>query len=91
MLRLFVRGLQPDTTEESLTALFAAYGRVRSLKLNKDLFTGKVRGTAVIEMEGHEARAAIAALNGKEFLGRFIQVSLDDGRSDRGRAPRRGR
>jgi RNA recognition motif-containing protein len=87
VIKLFIRGLQPTTTEEELTALFSTYGRVRSLKLNKDIFTGKVRGTATIEMEGHEARAAIDGLDGKDFLGRTIYVGLDIP-MDRGRRRR---
>jgi RNA recognition motif-containing protein len=83
MLKLFVRGLPATTTEESLGALFSTYGKVRSLKLDKDLFTGKARGTALIEMEGHEARAAIAGLEGTEFQGRTIYVGLDKGRDVR--------
>ena len=81
MIKLFIRGLQADTTDETLAALFAPYGRVRSLKLNKDLFTGRARGTALIEMEGHEARAAIAGLDGAKFMGRPIHVSQDKGRA----------
>lgn len=81
MIRLFIRGLQADTTDESLAALFAPYGKVRSLKLDKDLFSGRARGTAFVEMEGHEARAAIAGLDGTKFMGRPIHVSLDKGRS----------
>lgn len=81
MLTLFVRGLPPNTTEASLTALFSNYGRVHSMKLNRDLFTGKVRGTALINMEGHEARAAIAGLDGTEFEGNSIYVNLDKGTS----------
>jgi RNA recognition motif-containing protein len=87
VIKLFIRGLAPHTTEEELTALFSTYGRVRSLKLNKDIFTGKVRGTATVEMEGHEARAAIDGLDGKEFLGRPIYVALDVP-MDRGRRRR---
>jgi RNA recognition motif-containing protein len=80
MIKLFIRGLQANTTDESLAALFAPYGKVRSLKLDKDLFSGRARGTAFIEMEGHEARAAIAGLDGTQFMGRSIHVSQDRGR-----------
>ncbi|MCU7921550.1 MAG: RNA-binding protein, partial [Candidatus Thiodiazotropha sp. (ex Dulcina madagascariensis)] len=62
MITLSVRGLPRSTTEESLTALFTEYGIVRSLKMAKDLFSGDCKGFAIIDMEGHEARAAIAAL-----------------------------
>lgn len=75
MITLFVRGLPASTTEESLTALFTDYGTVRSLTLHKDLFTGQARGTALIDMEGHEARAAIAGLDGSQIQGRTLYVN----------------
>lgn len=80
MITLFVRSLPRSTTEESLNELFSQYGRVRSLKLVKDLFTGECKGFATIEMEGHEARKAIAALDNAEFEGRQIRVSQDQPR-----------
>lgn len=52
-----------------MTELFSQYGTVRSLKLIKDLFSGECKGIAIIGMEGHEARAAIAALDGKSLDG----------------------
>jgi RNA recognition motif-containing protein len=83
MLTLFVRGLPPHTTEASLTELFSNYGRVFELKLSRDLFTGKARGVATINMEGHEARAAIASLDGSDWQGQTIYVNLDKGTRDR--------
>lgn len=77
MKKLFIGSLPPCTTEESLQALFAPFGRVHSLKLVKDLFSGQCRGMAFIEMEGHEARAAIAGLNGHQFEGNQIRVSYE--------------
>jgi RNA recognition motif-containing protein len=86
MLTLFVRGLPPSTTEASLNQLFGGYGKVFDLKLSRDLFTGQARGVATINMEGHEARAAIAGLDGRDFEGRTIYVSLDKpARGGRGR------
>ncbi len=77
MKKLFVGSLPATTTEESLQELFAQYGKVHSIKLMKDLFTGNCRGSGFIEMEGHEARAAIAALNGREFEGNQIRVNYE--------------
>jgi RNA recognition motif-containing protein len=76
--KLFVGSLPPSTTEESLQALFSQYGTVRSIKLVKDLFSGKCKGFGFLEMEGHEARAAIAELDGKSFEGNFLKVKFEE-------------
>jgi len=77
MITLSVRGLSQSTTEVTLTELFSQYGAVHSVKLVKDLFTGKCRGFGEVKMEGHEARNAIAALNNREFDGSVIRVDVD--------------
>lgn len=77
MITLSARGLPGSTTEESLEALFSEYGTVHSLKLVKDLFSGECKGFATLNMEGHEARAAIAALDNSQFHENLIRVGLD--------------
>jgi len=72
--KLFVGSLPPSTTEDSLQALFSEFGTVRSMNLIKDLFSGDCKGFAFLEMEGHEARAAIAGLDGKSFEGNLGQI-----------------
>ncbi len=79
MKKMWVGNLSADASEDSVTELFSQFGKVRSVKLAKDVFTGKCRGFAFIEMEGHEARAAIAELNGKILSGdRPIKVRFED-------------
>jgi RNA recognition motif-containing protein len=77
MPKLFVRGLPQTTTEDSLNALFSRYGKVFSLNVSQDLFSGKARGFATVDMEGHQARAAIAGLDGHDFEGNTIYVAFD--------------
>ena len=89
MIKIFVGGLPASATEESVTQLFATYGTVRGLSIAKDLFSGACKGFANVEMEGHEARAAIAALNGADFEGAQLRVSLDKSRKNRGGRRRR--
>ena len=84
MKKLFVGSLPPSTTEESLQALFSQYGKVRSLKLVKDLFSGKCKGFGFLEMEGHEARAAIAELDGKVFEGNLLKVKYEEEQKGKG-------
>lgn len=81
MITLFIRGLARSTNEENLTALFSQYGRVRDLRLARDIFSGECRGFATLDMEGHEARAAIDALDGSEFSGKMINVGREKPRT----------
>lgn len=83
MLKIFVGNLSPDTREAELRELFAQHGTVRSLKMVADVFTGACRGIGFVEMEGHEARAAMAALNGKTFKGRPLKVNQERPRDKR--------
>jgi RNA recognition motif-containing protein len=77
MLTITVRGLPRSMTEPALTELFEAHGKVRSLRMAKDLFSGECKGFAELQMEGHEARAAVAALNGHSAdAGGMLQVRL---------------
>lgn len=76
MLTITVRGLPRSMTEPALTELFEAHGRVRSLHMARDLFSGECKGFAEVQMEGHEARAAVAALNGHSADHALLQVRL---------------
>jgi RNA recognition motif-containing protein len=78
MKKLFIGNLPPGTSEEELQKLFSAFGKVRSSKLVTDVFSGQCKGFGFIEMEGHEARAAIAGLNGKDFNGRPMKVNYEE-------------
>ena len=84
MLTIFVGNLPPETRETDLRELFAQHGTVRSLRMVADVFSGTCRGIGFIEMEGHEARAAIGALNGKLFNGRALKVNQERPRERRG-------
>ena len=85
MLKLFVGNLPPETRETDIRSLFGKFGTVRSVDLAHDIFTGKSKGFCFVEMEGHEARAAVAALNGKPIEGAagFLRVRMEE--------PRRGK
>lgn len=88
MKKIFVGNLPSDATDESVRELFSEFGTVRSININTDIFTGKCRGIGFIEMEGHEARAAVAALDGKMFNGKQIKVKFEVPRQG-GRSRRR--
>lgn len=81
MKKMFVSNLPNEASEESIRELFSEYGTVRSIQIATDIFTRKCRGFGFIEMEGHEARAAISGLDGKSYLGKYLRVRFEDPRS----------
>ena len=74
MKTLFVGNIAPQATENELIALFSEYGTVRKLEMPRDIFTGRCKGFAFVDMEGHEARAAMAVLDGKLFMDNSLKV-----------------
>jgi len=78
MKKMYVGNLPADASEQAVGDLFAEYGKVRSIHLVTDVFTRRCRGFGFIEMEGHEARAAIAGLDGKSFGGKPLRVRFED-------------
>jgi RNA recognition motif-containing protein len=74
--RIYVGNLSFQTTEDQVRELFTPHGTVREASLVMDRETGRSRGFAFVTMESEEqARAAIAALNGKEVEGRSLTVN----------------
>ena len=83
MKKIFVGSLPSSATEQEVTELFSKYGKVRSIKLATDLFSNQCKGFGFIEMEGHEARAAIAGLDGSEFNGKNLRVNFENPKNRR--------
>jgi cold-inducible RNA-binding protein len=75
--KLYVGNLPFKATEEDVQALFTETGVTPdSLTLLRDRFTGQPRGFGFAEIKDDaEAEKAIAALNGKQFMGRALVVN----------------
>jgi cold-inducible RNA-binding protein len=90
-LNIYVGNLSFDTSETELQAAFAAHGNVTSARIATDRDTGRARGFGFVEMsDANEAKAAIAALNGRELQGRTLTVNEARPREDRGGGNRGG-
>lgn len=94
-MKLYVGGLAYSVTEKELEAVFAEHGTVTSATVIKDRDSGQSKGFGFIEMsDDNEAKAAMAALNGKEISGRSIMVNearpQEDRRSGGGDSRRSG-
>jgi len=74
--KLFVGNLSFNTEERTLQDLFAQAGPVASVRVMRDMATGRARGFGFVEMETEDgARAAIEKFNETELDGRRIAVN----------------
>lgn len=87
--KLFVGNLPYSATEEELREAFAQAGNVVSVKIIMDRETGRSKGFGFVEMASDaEAGTAMEKLNGADYAGRAITVSI--ARPQEPRAPRAG-
>ena len=74
--RLYVGNLPYDTGEEQLQDLFAQFGQVDSVRVMRDMATGRARGFAFVEMSNEdEAQRAVTGLNETQLGGRSLTVN----------------
>ncbi|EPQ07218.1 Heterogeneous nuclear ribonucleoprotein G-like 1 [Myotis brandtii] len=98
--KLFIGGLNTETNEKALEAVFGKYGRIVEVLLMKDRETNKSRGFAFVTFESPaDAKDAARDMNGKSLDGKAIKVeqatkpSFETGRRGpppRSRGPPRG-
>ena len=74
--RLYVGNLPYETGENDLQDLFARAGTVETVKVMRDMATGRARGFAFVEMStDEEAQKAISELNDYQLGGRGLTVN----------------
>jgi RNA recognition motif-containing protein len=95
--RLYVGNLSYDASESDLFELFNGVGAVRNAEVVVNNRTQRSKGFAFVTMGSvDEARRAVQELNGKDFMGRPLQLSgakplgENDGRRDEDTSDRQG-
>ncbi|MCK5889283.1 MAG: RNA-binding protein [Methylococcales bacterium] len=74
-MKLLVRNLARNITEDGLKTLFESYGKVQSCVIVMDKETGRSKGFGFVEMPKiGDAKAATKNLNGKDVEGHKIRV-----------------
>ena len=82
--KLYVGNLSFDVTENDLRDMVAQHGPVNEINVIMDKMTGRPRGFAFVTMNTEEgAKAAILALNGKDWQGRAMTVNEARPREER--------
>lgn len=90
-MNIYVGNLSFDVKEENLQTAFEAFGQVSSATIVRDKYSGQPRGFGFVEIPDQaRAQAAIDYLNGKELLGRQMNVNEARPRTDRGRSGGQG-
>jgi len=75
-MKIFIANVPHKMEEPELKQLLTQFGQVASVKLLTDKETGKRKGWGFIEMPvSDQAKAAVAALDGKEVHGRKLALS----------------
>lgn len=84
--KLFVGSLPYTTGNTELEELFSQVGKVESVNVIMDRFSGQGKGFAFVEMASEaDAQKAITTLNGSEFQGRKLIVNEARPQEDRPR------
>jgi cold-inducible RNA-binding protein len=82
--KLYVGNLSYNVSSQDLETMFAAHGTVESANVIMDRDSGRSKGFGFVEMgTEQQARAAIAALHGKDFEGRDLTVNEARPREER--------
>jgi RNA recognition motif-containing protein len=83
-MNIYIAGLSYNVTDADLNDLFTEYGEISSAKVITDRETGRSRGFGFVEMPNEaEGQKAIEELNGVEYDGKVISVSVARQRTDR--------
>merc|ERR1719261_581554 len=73
---IFVTGVHEEAQEDDVADKFADFGDVKNIQVNLDRRSGFVKGYALIEYATFdEAQDAIEAMDGKNLLGKAVNVS----------------
>jgi RNA recognition motif-containing protein len=83
--KLFVGNLSFTMNEADLQETFGAYGEITDITIPLDRDTKKSKGFGFITFKGADsAQNALKNLDGKEFGGRNLRISIANSKEERG-------
>ena len=75
-MNIYCGNIAYTTTEDDLRDLFSQHGEVSAVRVITDRDTGRSKGFGFVEMgDDGEAKQAIEALDGKDFMGRDVRIN----------------
>lgn len=75
-MNIYVGNLASDANDKDLEEVFSKYGKIKSIKIIRDMFSQQSKGFGFVEMMNNkEAATAIEKLNVSELKGKRIIVN----------------
>lgn len=76
VVELYIGNLSYDLTEQDLKKMFSSYGKVVSVRIIRNKYSEKSKGFGFVEMADQaSANKAVAAMSGKDIMGRKMVVN----------------
>lgn len=91
MNKIYIGNLPFKMEASDLRSTFARFGEITDLFLVKDRETGRLKGFGFITFADASSAQAALQMDGQEFSGRNLKVSIAKEREDRDEGGRRGR
>ena len=89
-MNIYVGNLSTDLSDQGLEDAFAKYGKVKSTKIIRDMFTQQSKGFGFVEMMNNtEANSAMKELNTSELKGTRMIVNEARPQRDKRKGGRR--
>jgi len=75
-VNIYCGNIAYSTSEDDLRDLFGRHGEVTAVRVITDRDTGRSKGFGFVEMsDDDQAKEAIQALDGNDFMGRDLKVN----------------
>lgn len=77
MSKLFVANIPFSAVDQNLAELFEPFGGAASVRIIRDKDSGRSLGFAFVELrEPSSVDAALAGINGREWMGRILRAAV---------------
>lgn len=79
--KVYIGNLPYNVSEQDIEEFFSQFGTIEDVSLIKDRDTGRLKGFGFVTFESQEAAQDSLQMDGKDFHGRAIKVSMAKERS----------
>ena len=77
MNKIYLGNLPFSTSEPEVEEAFQQFGKIEDLVLIRDRYTKRLKGFGFVTFDSEEAaNKAVEEMDGKDFMGRTIKVSI---------------